>query len=73
MHCICYLHYIKHTLTNYWIHHLRFYEPYNSSPLVSTDMIAKLQGFMLFTHFAYSAGLSGQCSKGPQVSLQELS
>ena len=27
---------------------------------------------MLFTHFANSAGLSRQCSKGPQDSLQEI-
>ena len=47
--------------------------PYNSSPLASTDAINQLQGFMLFTHFANSAGLSRQCSKGPQDSLQEIS
>ena len=52
---------------------LRFCEPYNSSPLVFTDAITKLQGFMPFTHVANSAGLGGQCSKGPQDSLQELS
>ena len=52
---------------------LRFYKPYNSSPLVSTEMINKSQGFMPFTHFANSASLSRQCSKGPQDSLQEIS
>ena len=52
---------------------LRFYETYNSSPLESTDTIAKLQGFMLFAHIANSTSLGGQCSKGPQDSLQELS
>ena len=41
---------------------LRFCEPYNSSPLASTDMITMLQGFMPFTHIANSAGLGGQCS-----------
>ena len=52
---------------------LRFCELYNSSPLASTDAIAKSQGFMLFTHIANSAGLGRQCFKGPQDSLQELS
>ena len=52
---------------------LSFCEPYNSSPLASTDVIAKSQGFVPFTHFANSTGLSGQCSKGPQDSLQEIS
>ena len=52
---------------------LRYYEPYNSSPLVSTDAIAKSQGFMPFTHFVNSAGLSGQCTKVPQDSFQEIS
>ena len=52
---------------------LRFCEPYNSSPLASTDTINKSQGFMPFTHFVNSAGLSGQCSKGLEDSLQELS
>ena len=52
---------------------LRCYAPYNSSPLASTDVINKLQGFMLFTYIANNAGLSGQCSKGPQYSLQEIS
>ena len=47
--------------------------PYNSSPLASTDTINKSQGFMPFTHFVNSAGLSGQCSKGLEDSLQELS
>ena len=47
--------------------------PYNSSPLASTDTITKSQGFMPFTHFANSAGMSGQCCKGPQDSLQEIS
>ena len=36
---------------------LRFCEFYNSSPLASTEMIAKFQGFILFTHVANSAGL----------------
>ena len=52
---------------------LRFNEHYNSPTLASTDTINKLQGIMLFTHIANRAGLSGQCSKGPQDSLQELS
>ena len=52
---------------------LRFCEPYNSSPLASTDVITKLQGFMPFTHVANSADLGRECSKGLQDSLQELS
>ena len=71
--CIYHCSYINCITNQLLVSLLRCYEPYNSSPLVSTDMINKLQGFMLFTHFANSAGLSRQCSKGPQDSLQELS
>ena len=46
---------------------LRYYTPYNSSPLASTDAITKLQGFMPFIYFANSVGLSRQCSKGRKV------
>ena len=72
MHCIYQLHYINNCATNYWIHVVKV--PYNSSPLASTDVIAKFARLhAMFTHFANSTGLSGQCSKGPQDSLQEIS